>query len=208
MPRQSRDEYMESARQLEALATIASGENPDGSEFTLPTSPGDAGGEAWVVRGITTTIAASFTRPADTTAYAALDVVGPAVTAVVTFTDVASDEGASGYITGLRLWTNQSTNVAQYKVHFYHTAPTAIADNAPFTLLWANRDKRIGSVTLSAAATEGTGSDAAAAADFTIRIPYKAAAGSRDILAMVETLTAFTPASGQQFYLELAVENN
>jgi hypothetical protein len=165
-------------------------------------------GDAALVGGTTTTIAASFTRPADTTAYAALDVVGPAVTANVTFTAVAREAGGSGYIVGLRLWTNQSTNVAQFKVHFYHTAPTAIADNAAFTLLWANRDKRIGSVTLPTAATEGTGSDAASASDFTLRIPYKAAAASQDIYAIVETLTIFTPASAQVFYIELAVETN
>lgn len=167
---------------------------------------GVTGGTPQPVVGFTTTVGTSFAKSAGVTAYPALDVVGPAVTANLVFADIARVAGGSGYLTGLRLWTNQSTNVARYKVHLYHTAPTAIADNGVFTLLWANRDKRIGSVTLPALATEGTGSDAASAHDFTIRIPFKCV--TRDIFAIVETLDGFTPADGQLYYLELTAEQN
>jgi hypothetical protein len=150
----------------------------------------------------------SFARPANTTAYAALDTVSPAVTANLTFSNAARVNGGSGYITKARLMTNQSTNVARFRLHLFHTAPTAIADNAPYTLLFANTANRIGSIDFPACRTEGTGSDASASLNIIDRLPFVCAVGSRDIIGILETLDAFTPVSGQQFFVELTTDIN
>lgn len=146
---------------------------------------------------------AEFTRPTNTDQYAAKDVVGPAVAAVMTFEDLAAVVGGGGIIDKVRLLTDQSANVAHYRLHLFHTTPTPIADNAPYTLLWANRANRIGAVDLPPAATEGTGSNAANSINDWVRLDFKCAADSRDIFGVLETLAVFTPASGQGFFVEV-----
>ena len=150
----------------------------------------------------------SFTRPADTTAYAALDTISPATTANLTFSNAARVNGGSGYITKVRLMTNQSPNVARFRLHLFHTAPTAIADNAPYTLLFANAANRIGSLDLPACRTEGSGSNASASSNIVDRLPFVCAVDSRNIIGILQTLDAFTPASGQQFFVELTTDVN
>jgi hypothetical protein len=155
-------------------------------------------------------VGVTLTRPADTTAYAAKDAVSNSTSAptVLTFTDLARVNAGSGYIVKARLMTNQSTNTARFRLHLFHTAPTAINDNAAYTMLWANRANRIGYIDFAACSTEGSGSDAAFTQNDTVRLPFVCAAATRNVIAMLETLDVFTPASAQVFYLELTVDQN
>lgn len=160
--------------------------------------------------GALATSAVTLTRPSNTDAYAAKDAVSNSTSAptVLTFAAAARVNGGSGYITRVRLMTNQSANVARFRLHLYHTAPTPINDNAACTLLWANRANRIGYIDLPACQTEGTGSDAANAQNDTVRLPFICGASAQAIYGLFETLDAFTPASGQVFYLELMIDQN
>lgn len=167
---------------------------------------GGTGGAISVV-GNLISVNTSFARPADTTAYAALDTVSPATTANLTFTNIARVSGGSGYIVKARLMTNQSTNIARYRLHLFHTAPTAIADNAPYTLLFANAANRVGHIDFPALATEGTGSNSARSSVDTVRLGF-ITSGGRDLIGILETLDAFTPTSGQQFFIELMGDLN
>ena len=65
-----------------------------------------------------------------------------------------------GYIVKTRLLTNQKTCTARFRLSFYHTAPSPVNDNAPKPMLYANKDKLIGSIDLDPCNTEGTSSDA------------------------------------------------
>jgi hypothetical protein len=127
---------------------------------------------------------------------------------VLTFADLARVNAGSGYIVKARLLTNQSTNVARFRLHLFHTAPTAIADNAAHAILWANRANRIGYIDFPACQTEGTGSDAANSQEATVRLPFVCAAASRAVYGLLETLDAFTPASGQVIYIEITPDQN
>lgn len=153
---------------------------------------------------------ALLTRPADTVAYAALDTLANSTSApvVLTFAGMARIAGGSGRIAKARMETNQSSNVARFRLHLFSVAPTALNDNVPYTLLWANRDKRVGTLDFPAAVTEGTGSDAARAHVFDARIDYVCAAADTALYGLLETLDAFTPASAQQIYLELIGSQN
>lgn len=164
----------------------------------LATTPGTA----------TARLATSFTRPADTTAYSSLDAVSNSTTspAVLTFTGAARVAGGAGYITGARLRKSTSTP-ASFRLHLFHTAPAAIADNSPFLLRWDDRDKAAGTIDLSCG-TEGTGSDAAEGRDFTVRIPYVCASTDTALYGLLEVLGAYTPGNAEQFYIELLVERN
>lgn len=156
------------------------------------------------------TAAVTLTRPSDTTAYAALDAVSNSTTApsVLTFASLPRVAGGSGYITKARLMTDQSTNTARFRLHLFHTTPTAINDNAAHTLLWANRANRIGFIDFVACATEGSGSTAASSLVADARVGFVTAAGSSSIYGLLETLDAFTPASGQNIYIELTADQN
>jgi len=152
-------------------------------------------------------VTASFTRPADANIYAANDVVGnTGAPAVLTFANACRVAGGSGYITKMRLFTSQSTNVALYRLQLYTTAPAAIADNAPFTLLLANQATRASYIDIGPASTEGVGSDAANGLNADVRLAFKCAAASTSLFGILETKIIFTPDNAQTYFLALAVD--
>ena len=115
----------------------------------------------------------SFTRPADTTAYAANDAIADSTSAptLLSFANCANANGGQGYIVKTRLLTNQKTCTARFRLSFYHTAPSPVNDNAPKPMLYANKDKLIGRIDLDPCNTEDTTSDAAYALSTTL-LPY------------------------------------
>ena len=180
---------------LVALATGSSASNPVSSNSVLAS--------------------ATITRPANTTAYDAKDAISDSTSAptVITFSGMARVNAGAGTIVKARLITNQSTNVSQFRLHLFHTAPTPINDNSPYTMLWANRDKRIGMIDFPAATTEYSTSDCAAAmrpsSDGSYPPPnlwYKCASADTKLYGLLETLSAFTPASEQVFFIELGAD--
>lgn len=154
------------------------------------------------------TTAAEFTRPANTTAYAALDAISDSTTAPndLEFTGLGAGSAGGGKITKVKVLTDQATNTSAYRLHLFSAAPTPVNDNDPQTLLYANRATWLGSITTSAAAPEGTGSTAAWAVSPALNFPFKCAADSQTVYGMLQTVGGFTPASGQKFYIELTAE--
>lgn len=162
------------------------------------------------VSGSTVMVNATFGRPANTTAYAALQVVANSTSAptLLTFAAMSRVAAGAGYIVKARLVTDQSTNTARFRLHLYHTAPTAINDGSAFTSLYANRANKIGTIDFAACVTEGVGSTDAYSMNATARLGFVLAAASNTIYGMLETLDAFTPASAQNFFIELTSEQN
>lgn len=171
-------------------------------------------GEAHIgeVGGNLISVAVEKTRPGDTNPYITGDVINESTSAgtVWTFSNLARKNDGTGYITKARLHTDQKTNTARYRVHLFHTAPTAINDNVPNTVLYADFSKRIGHFDLQAmsTATDSTNSTAAMTSDLNLRIPFKSVSGGRSVFAVLEALDGFTPANGQKYYLELTADNN
>lgn len=141
----------------------------------------------------------TFTRPANTTAYAAEDVVSDGSVITFTFDDVGE------WIVGATFMTSLATVTARHRLHLFRDVPTAIADNAPFTgPLFADRTKYVGAIDSNAFNAEGSGATAAYAANTDIRLPFDTS-GDRALFGILETLDAYTPASAQQFFIQLAV---
>ena len=177
------------------IAPLAAGEN----------HLGETGGKIVRVTG-------TFTRPADTTAYAANDVVSNSTssTTLVTLSSAARVNAGTGYIVGCRVATNKKSITPRIRVHVNNASnPTVAADNVQAKTVYADISKRIGSFDLSAMATSAdtTNSDMSAATDWTLRIPFKAAADTA-LYVWLETLDAFTPASGDSWTVELLVDQN
>ena len=168
-----------------------------------------------LISGLTnlTISSVEITRPANTTAYIAKDVVGT----IMTFSNALKSNAGNGYVTKIRLMGDVSTQTFKAKLHLYSISPSAVVDNDPFTLLYANTTNRLGAIELQALSTEGTGSTAcstiwtAGKADvngFAQGIlPIKGATGSNIIYGILETLDAFTPTSGGKYFVELTVDN-
>jgi hypothetical protein len=183
-----------------AVSAISAGE----------THLGETGGKSVVVGDETT-------RPADTTAYTAGDAVSATVsdtgTTVLRSLAVGRVAGGSGYLTKFRVMTDQAACVAAIRLHFYSVnapASVVVGDNVAMTIKYANKAQRLGHVDLPAMATSTVAgsSDAAIAQELDIRFQFKCANGDQNIYYRYETLTTFTPNSGQKFYLEVAAEQD
>lgn len=159
------------------------------------------------VRASLVSVVAEVTRPADTTAYAVNDVIGTAGTAVITLANIFRVNGASAYVVKAKLFTDQSANVAQFRMHLFRTAPAAIVDNAPFQLLYADESRYLGFIDIPGNATEGSGSTTSQGL-WTGQLGCIADAASTTLFAVLATKTAFTPASAQRFSLRVTVDQN
>lgn len=161
-------------------------------------------------------VSESVARAADTTAYAAKDVVSTAVGYVMTFAGMGRVVGGSGTIVKARLMTSQKTCTAQFRLHLFHTAPTAVADNVAYPMLWTNATNRVGMIDFPACASEDTSTSTAAAtmrpsSDGSYSAPnlwYKCAGADTALYGLLETLTVFTPDNAQAFLIELGAERN
>lgn len=161
--------------------------------------------------GYQTRASASFTRPADTTAYAAQDVVSNSTTAptLLTFSSMARSNGGSGLILSARhMKSNATTSGATYRLHLYSdNTVSAINDNAQFTLLFANRAKRLGFIDFNHG-SGGTGSDSTNALTTFVNLPFVCEAASTALYGMLTVTGGYTPTSGEQHFIELAVVQN
>ena len=130
----------------------------------------------------------SITRPADTTAYLAGDVVGGA-------------QEFKGFApSGLRVRISYSTLLVRaaalisgesnYRLHLYDiTPPSALADNDPWDLPAGDRDNYLGALNLGTPVDEGASLwvEAEQAKDITLQ--------TDSLFVYLETIGAFTPAS-------------
>jgi hypothetical protein len=152
----------------------------------------------------------SFARPANTTAYTALDAIADSITVMTnrTYTGAARSNGQGGIIKQARIMTDQSTNTSIFKLHLFTVAPTALADNVPQTFLYANRAGYVGSILFPAAAIDGASGTAAGATKADLNIPFVCESGDTKLYGMLESVDGFTPASAQAFYTELLIEQD
>jgi hypothetical protein len=161
--------------------------------------------------GIQAITTASFTRPADTTAYAAQDVVSNSTSAptLLTFSGAGRAVGGTGLILSARHMKNStSTSGATYRLVLYKVSTiTPINDNSPFTMLYANRANRIGFIDFSHTAA-GTGSDSTAALTTFVNLPFVCDAAATAIYGILTVTSAYTPTSAEQHFIELAITQN
>ncbi len=178
------------------VASIAAGEN----------HLGEVGGK--MVKG-----SVEFTRPADTTAYTAGDVVSDSASAstLMDFASFARTNGGGGYIVAARLLTDKKSTTPRMRVHLFNAAnPTVAADNAAHKEIYADASKRMGYFDLPAMSTpvDTTNSDQSRSIDMNLRFPFVTGGSTRSVYALLEALDAFTPASGEKFTLVLTGELN
>lgn len=144
----------------------------------------------------------SFARPADTTVYAANDVIFESSDpGVLCFTSA----GVSGFIRGATCVMNQVA-ATDLLLLIFDEEPTSFADNASVALVQADWDKLVAAFFLptadkrSAAATVRVYETAAR-----IPVAYTASAGGK-LYGLLVTPTGFTPAASVVFALSIHLE--
>lgn len=177
---------------------------------SIPVS--QAAGSVSVVGGKIVVASATFTRQANTTAYAANQVVSNSAAGTVMMAlAVGRVNGGSGYITGIRVSTNLKSITPRLRVHLFNdNTATVSADLAAWQEKYADIAKRIFPYDMPAMATgaDTTNSDMSRATDSTMRIPFVCGGATQNIYAVFETLDIFTPSSAEQFTLTLSADQN
>lgn len=153
----------------------------------------------------------AFTRPENTTAYDAGDVVGiadsgtpaNAGSAIHLLTwDFAPRAGALLMLVKAELvigLTSVTSGMGNFRGHLYNEAPTAILDNAAFDLTSTDKNKHAGFFDLTT--PEDLGSQIKSqAAPF---VPFKLLSTSQDFRLLLETRGGYTPASATAYGLRL-----
>lgn len=149
------------------------------------------------------TIVSTIARTANTTAYEAGDVYGNATTSIITFANVCNSTGAHFYIVGARLKIPVNalpSGMSGWKLHLYNASPTNIADGSVFNLPSGDYAKYLGKIQFNQ--PEDLGDNLFTELN-SINKKIKLADGSQSLYAFLETIGAWTPASGTILTLEL-----
>jgi hypothetical protein len=158
----------------------------------------------------------AFTRPADTTAYTAADVLAKTTSSTATEPlpglVVAREAGGGGYLVGWSLSISGTGMTPRVRVHLYNTAQPATAlngDNGAFVELDANQYNFVASFDLPALALNaGAGADMTRAVRDDLRIPFVCADGDRKLYYRYQVLDADTPAASTWHRTVVKVDAN
>ena len=146
----------------------------------------------------------SITRPSNTTAYTAGDVVGDTGgSAILTLSNIGPSGGYVLIQSAALIFSDSSvpSGMGAFRVHLYNASPTAIADNAAFDLVSGDRSSYMGYIEF--AAPLDLGSTIYTQLDYPGRL-IKLAAGSSTLYAEIETRGAYTPVSASTVELRVS----
>ena len=151
----------------------------------------------------------SFTRPANTTQYAANDLLANHATAgnvVPPYVAAARFPGGNGSITGVRLEKSSTVLTdAAFRVHFFTASPTVgNGDNGAFAVIDGQAKGYIGHVDVTMDQALGDGAQGRASC----AIQFDTVAPSASIYMLVENLDTYTPASAEIFTIKLELERD
>jgi hypothetical protein len=153
------------------------------------------GSYASLVAGGAYRTTATITRPSNTTAYTAGDVVGDTGGSAIISLTAAGPAAGFVIIQSISLVFSDSavpSGMGAFRIHMYSASPTAIADNAAFDLLSGDRDTYMGFIDLPA--PQDLGSTIYTQTDYPGRL-IKLAAASTTLFVEIETRGAYTPVS-------------
>ena len=153
------------------------------------------------------TCKASFTRPADTNAYAGGDCICNSTSAPATLAfNIAELPRSKGYITNAKIIKSSAlTANALFRLYLYNKQIAAVNDNAQYPLLFAQGEELIGFIDFEMT-TEGTGSDCALDVLTNINMRFENNNAANVIYGALVAKAAYVPASGEQFIIQLTAE--
>lgn len=186
-----------------AVSTIS------GTSVTVTTASGSSiavndTGSSLTVDGKAYRSTVTITRPSNTTAYTAGDVVGSTGgSAILTLSGIGPSAGFILIQSAALIFSDSTVpaGMGAFRVHFYNASPTAIADNAPFDLVSGDRALYMGYIDLSA--PQDLGSTIYTQVDYPGRL-IRLATASTSLFAQIETRGAYTPVSASTVELRVS----
>lgn len=133
------------------------------------------------------------TRPNNTTAYDAGDVVGQNPGDNLVFTDFAGIGTSHVLILGARMRIDAAavpSGMGTFRLHLYNAAPTVIADGTAYDLPSGDRSKYLGYITLPTPVD--LGATLWSQVD-NLNMKVKCASGSKTLYGILETVAGYTP---------------
>jgi hypothetical protein len=190
------------------MPTYVVGPNDGPVQVVGASASGDASSLA--VGGKAYRAAVTITRPSNTTAYTAGDVIGVADggtpanagSAIITLPSIGPS-GGYVLVQSVRLMianTSAPAGMGGFRLHLYMASPTAILDNAAFDLVSGEVANYAGYVDLPT--PQDMGSTLFTQADYPGTL-VKLASASTSLFAELETRGAYTPASGTAYNLRV-----
>jgi hypothetical protein len=179
----------------------------DGVEIKNDTGnpvPVSDGSSSLTVDGKAYRSAVTITRPSNTTAYTAGDVIGDTGgSAIISLTNIGPSGGFVLVQSVSLIFSDTSvpSGMGSFRLHFYSASPTAIADNAVFDLVSGERANYMGFVDLST--PSDFGSSLYTQTDYAGRM-IKLASASTTLYCELETRGAYTPASASTIEVRVA----
>lgn len=151
----------------------------------------------------------AFTRPNNTTAYTAGDVVSDAAgtfTPSLTF-PLVTRAGGGGYLVKAQLWTNSKTFLSSMSLFLFNNPLVVVAgDNVAGTQLYANLPYAVGRLDFPILAT-GVGSGSTASnAVWSGNLEFKCAVEDTQLYGYLVDNTGSTPVAFQAFAVNIAAD--
>lgn len=163
-----------------------------------------------------TVLSAAFTRPADTNAYTAGDVVcnSTSVPAVLNLGPAARANAGGGVIQAAAVidGSNVATK-ATLELWIFSVAPAAVNDNAPFAPSDAEIANLVGVIAFPSGSIFVGNSGSGAAGNCvqqsgTVGLPYKCAVADRNLYGVLVVRNAYVPTSAETFVVNLMLLPN
>lgn len=148
---------------------------------------------AGINNGGSVAISASSTRPDNTDAYIAGDVVGTSPATNISFSGVSSVAGGSVVLQSISLRIDVAAipaGMSTFRLHLYNADPTAIADSAAYNLPSGDRTKYLGFIEVDTPIDLG---DTLWVQKDNIGMLINLATGSTSLYGMLETRGGYTP---------------
>ena len=160
-----------------------------------------------VVRGVGHTISAGFTRPANTTAYAAGDVVSNSTSApaIMAFNGAAKERGAMGIINHAVLIDSESVATKpDLELWLLDTTITMDNDNAAFTPTDVELLTLVGVIPFPTGNFKvGTASGNSMCQADNLGLPFNASFSENTLYGVLVVRNAYVPVSGETFTIRL-----
>jgi hypothetical protein len=158
-------------------------------------------GSSLTVDGKAYRAAVDITRPANTTAYAALDVIGTGTgdDAIITLSNIGPSAGFV-LVQSIELVIGISavpSGMSSFRLHFYSAKPAAAADNTAFDLTSGDRGNYIGYIDLPTPVD--LGSTCFTQIDYPGKL-FKLDTASTSLFCELQTIGGFTPAANSEVY--------
>lgn len=177
---------------------------PDGSNYvTLTDGSGNIGSQSIAV-------GASFTRPADTTAYTSGDLIANNTTAgsvvPMTFTCASANDRGFWVVRARLKKTNTSVTNASFRLHLYKDTPTVSnGDNGAWL---SNEQAYLGAMDITADKTFTDYSKGIGTPNNGTVIIATPTSGTQTIFGLLEARAAYTPTSAEVFSIVLEISQD